>query len=109
MRLRSSEGWNAKSNPDKVLIVPRRAICSAALMRRLSRTVSSSATQHLDRLDGADLAALDLLDEMIERLERPRHAQCDQVAADALDRRVRQGLARHGSGPAAARRRATAS
>jgi hypothetical protein len=65
--------------------------------------------QHLDRLDGADLAALDLLDEMTERLERARHAERDQVATDALDRRVRQRLASHGGGPAAARRRATAS
>src|SRR6185312_8344910 len=43
-RLRSSEGWNEKSKPDKVLTMPRRAICSAALMRRLSRTVISSAS-----------------------------------------------------------------
>jgi hypothetical protein len=31
------------------------------------------------------------------------------VAADALDRRVRQRLASHGCGPAVARRRVTAS
>jgi hypothetical protein len=65
--------------------------------------------QHLDRLDGADCAAFDLLDEIAERFERAGHAECDQVAADALDRCVRLGLASHGCGPAAARRRATAS
>ena len=43
IRLRSSEGWNEKSKPDSVLTVARRAICSAALTLRPSRTVVSSA------------------------------------------------------------------
>ena len=42
MRCRSSEGWKAKSKPASVLTVVRRPSVSAVLMRRLSRTVSSS-------------------------------------------------------------------
>src|SRR5215208_799448 len=41
-RLRSSEGWKAKSKPWSVLIAVRRAIRSAVLTRRFSRKVSSS-------------------------------------------------------------------
>ena len=109
MRLRSSDGWKAKSKPDSVLIVAE----AGHLQRRLDAAALADGEllgeQHLDRLDGADLAAFDLLDEIAERFERARHAECDQVAADALDRCVRLGLASHGCGPAAARRRATAS
>jgi hypothetical protein len=65
--------------------------------------------QRVDRFDRAELAALELLDDMIERLQRARHAQADQVAADALDRRVRQRLASHDAVATAARRRPTAS
>jgi hypothetical protein len=72
--LRSSEGWNEKSKPDRVLMLARRAICKAALIRRLSRTVISSARQQVDGLDGADLAAFELLDDVVERLQRARHA-----------------------------------
>ena len=45
IRLRSSEGWKEKSKPASVLTAVSRAITSAVLMRRLSRTVSSSASR----------------------------------------------------------------
>ena len=45
MRLRSSEGWNEKSKPVSVLMVANRAIWRAALIRRPSRTVISSASK----------------------------------------------------------------
>ena len=44
IRFLSSEGWKEKSKPASVLIVERRAIISAILMRRFSRSVSSSAS-----------------------------------------------------------------
>jgi len=44
MRLRSSDGWKEKSKPASVLIGVSLAICNAALMRRPSRMVSSSAS-----------------------------------------------------------------
>jgi hypothetical protein len=37
-------GWSEKSKPASVLIEERRAIMSAILMRRFSRSVSSSAS-----------------------------------------------------------------
>src|SRR5262249_18789731 len=43
-RLRSSEGWNEKSNPASVLMVESLAVRSAILTRRFSRRVSSSQT-----------------------------------------------------------------
>ena len=44
MRLLSSEGWKAKSKPASVLMAVSRANMSAALMRRFSRSVSSSTS-----------------------------------------------------------------
>ena len=44
IRLRSSEGWNAKSKPASVLMLESLAITSEVLMRRLSRSVNSSAS-----------------------------------------------------------------
>jgi hypothetical protein len=44
-RLRSREGWKEKSNPATVLITCSRALRNAALMRRFSRGVSSSASR----------------------------------------------------------------
>ena len=64
--------------------------------------------QRLDRLDRAELAALELLDDVLERLQGARHAQADQVIADALDRRGRC-VASHAAAPFAARRLPTAS
>ena len=45
MRLRSSEGWKAKSKPASVLTVVSRDMRSAVLTRRLSRKVSSSSNR----------------------------------------------------------------
>jgi len=43
MRLRSSEGWKAKSKPESVFTAVIRAVISAIFTRRFWRSVSSSA------------------------------------------------------------------
>jgi hypothetical protein len=57
--LRSGEGWKGKSNPAIGLITGSRAMRSAALIRRFSRRVSSSASRSGDGLDPVDLVLLD--------------------------------------------------
>ena len=109
MRLRSSEGWNEKSKPDSVLMVASRAICSAALIRRLSRMVISSASS-------VSIASIALIwprsscwTTCVQRLQRARHAQADQVIAGCA-RSARLELGRpHAAAPFAARRLPTAS
>jgi hypothetical protein len=104
MRLRSSEGWKAKSEACQRLDRGQ----AGHLQRRLDATALADGEllgkQGLDRLEGAEPAALDLLDQVIERLQRPRHAQGNQVAADPLERGVGQGIGLHGCGPPAASR-----
>jgi hypothetical protein len=68
----------------------RRAICSAADPAALAYG-EFLGEQHLDCLDGGELTPFELPDQLIERLQSARHAQSDQVAANALDRRLRQG------------------
>ena len=55
--------------------------CSAVLMRRFSRIVSSSVEQGVDRLDAVDLALLDAAHGVVEHLQGARHLEADQVAA----------------------------
>ena len=45
MRFLSSEGWNEKSKPVRVLMVESLAILSAIFTRRFSRKLSSSANR----------------------------------------------------------------
>jgi hypothetical protein len=70
IRLRSSEGWNEKSNPGH-------AQC------RLDPAVLAQAEflgeQIVDRLDAVDLALLDAAQHGVEHLERARHLQADQA------------------------------
>ena len=100
MRLRSSDGWKAKSNPASVLTTGSRAMRSAALIRRFSRSDSSSSQQFVERLDAVDLALFDPAQGGIEHLERSRHPQADQTVADIVDPRGRRRV-RHGRPPVA--------
>src|SRR5512134_422897 len=107
-RLRSSEGWKEKSKPASVLTTVSRAITSAVLMRRLSRTVSSSASR-ADGVQRRDFAAFELADRPIEDFQRAGHPQADQGAADPVeDGRDNFGRADHDRSPSPARRRPTA-
>src|SRR5262245_14911254 len=86
MRFLSSEGWNEKSKPASVLIEDRRAIINAILMRRFSRSVSSSASS-TSMASIADLAMFKATQDDVEDLDRPWHLQSDQRLLDAIDER----------------------
>ena len=109
IRLRSSEGWKAKSKLGQRLDDTQPGHLECRLDAAGLTDGEFFGEQHLDRLDGAELTAFDLLNQMVECLECARHAQTDQVAADPFDRGIRRELARHGPAPTPARRRATAS
>ena len=95
IRLRSSEGWNAKSKPASVLRMGSRAMRNAALTRRFSRKRQFLGEQIVDGLDAVDLALLDAAQRGVEHLERARHLQADQAVADIVDARGWRGE-RHG-------------
>ena len=65
--------------------------------------------QRVNRLQGADLATLELLDHGIKGFQSTRHAQANEVAADALKRGIRQRPGRHAAVPLWASRLPTAS
>ena len=77
-------GWKEKSKPASVLMAESRAICSAVLMRRLSRMVSSSVSSASIASSGADLAAFDAADGVVEYLDRARHLEAHQGAAGCV-------------------------
>ena len=62
--------------------------------------------QAVDRLESGDLAALELAQQVLQHFESTRHAQADQVVADAVEGRRRGG---HRAGSPAASLRPTAS
>ena len=62
--------------------------------------------QVVDRLEGGDLAALELAEQVLQHLEGARHAEADQVAADAVEGSGRGG---HRAGSPAASLRPTVS
>ena len=78
-------GLEREVEAGRVLTVASLAICSAALMRRPSRSVNSSASRVSMASSGLSLAALDLAHDVVEGLQRARHAQADQVCADPLE------------------------
>jgi hypothetical protein len=82
MRMRSSNGWELKSKPAKVLMLRRRPILTAALTRLSSRRVSSSSRNAL-------IGPIPPADGMIENLWRPRHLQPDQGGRTFQDARNR--------------------
>src|SRR5262245_46781824 len=106
-RLRSSEGWNEKSKPARVLIVESLAMRSAILTRRFSRSVNSSANRV--SITSSALASLELAHGLIKNFQSSRHLQTDQCSADAVkDRRDDLQGRSHGWSPWQARRRPTA-
>ena len=103
IRLRSSDGWKAKSNPAGERLddgQPRHA------QRRPDAAVFAQGQfleeEFVERLDTVDLALFDPAQGGIEHLERSRHPQADQAVADIVDPRRRRSE-RHGR-PAVARR-----
>ena len=111
MRFLSSEGWKEKSKPASVLIVERRAIISAILMRRFSRSVSSSAS-NTSMASMAVISPRSRRRTVTSRISiARRHLQADQGLLDAVDERGDDlGMGVHLAAPPwLARCRATAS
>src|SRR3954447_12560678 len=106
VRMRSSEGWNEKSKPVKVLMLSNRPILSAPPALAQGQFL---AEQGLQRLRSADLTALQAAQGLIEHLQRPRHLETDEVAADPVNEADGGRPGHHDAPPSAASRRPTAS
>src|SRR6266516_1617546 len=85
MRFLSSEGWNEKSKPVRVLTVESLAILSAIFTRRFSRKLSSSANRV--SITSTGFAPLELAHGLIKDFQGSRHLQTDQRSADAVENR----------------------
>ena len=84
MRFLSSEGWNEKSKPARVLIVERRHhqcdLDAAVLTQR-----QLFGEQRVDGFDSSQLAVFEAAHGDVEDLDRPWHFQADQGLFDTID------------------------
>ena len=107
MRLRSSEGWNAKSKPASVFDSRQ-----ARHSQRGADTPIVTQRQLLDKqliecFNPGDLTLFDPPERRIEHFQRTRHLECDQAFLDAVDR-CRLRVDAHGRPPDWASRLPTA-
>ena len=107
MRFLSSEGWNEKSKPARVLMAESRAIHLHAQVLAQGEFLGK---QRVDGFEGVHFAALDPAHHGVEDFDGAWHFQANQAPLDAVDDGGDDlGMRGHRVLPRPARRRPTAS